>query len=167
MLTYYRRRSTKLAMAFIKRFLIILAIIFLILLISYFNVPSLLSPSQTSTTTLNIQTGLLSIAPSRFMYIKMNIDPNTHKAFVVGNFTSTGSTGDNAIRVFLVNQTEFQTFQSSGQANESVFSTGEISSGTINAQIPQGGGQYYLLFDNSFDSSTAKSVNATVNLLYY
>jgi len=78
---------------------------------------------------------------------------------------NTGETEDSDVEVYVLGEPAFAVWQN-GYATSSVYESGRVSQGTMQADLPAGAGVYYLIFSNKFSAKSAKSVNATVVLRY-
>ena len=72
---------------------------------------------------------------------------------------------DNDVEVYVLNEAAFAVWQN-GYATSSVYESGRVAQGTMQADLPAGAGVYYLIFSNKFSSKTAKNINGTVVLRY-
>jgi hypothetical protein len=72
---------------------------------------------------------------------------------------------DSAIEVYVLSEPAFTVWQN-GYATSSVYESGRVSQGTMQAELPAGAGIYYLVFSNKFAPRTAKNVNASVLVRY-
>ena len=132
-----------------------------------------------------------SVGPHTFRYYKFSLPEGSSNVAVVGQFTSaadnrkdsTGHTNsvratnkddrdkdedkvsDTGIEAYVLTEPAFTIWQN-GYATNSVYRSGRVSQGTMQADIPAGAGIYYLVFSNKFSPKAAKSVNANVLLRY-
>ncbi len=72
---------------------------------------------------------------------------------------------DNNIEVYVMSEPAFAVWQN-GYATSSVYESGRVTQGTLQAELPAGAGIYYLIFSNKFSTNTAKNVNASILLRY-
>jgi hypothetical protein len=96
---------------------------------------------------------------------------------IIGQFTAAAEKGkgadarnaannvDNNVEVYVLSEAAFAVWQN-GYAATSVYESGRVAEGTIQAELPAGAGIYYLVFNNKFSPKTAKNVTATVSLRY-
>lgn len=138
-------------------------LVFLFVFLTFYTLPRL--GNNTQTTTTNILNGSIEIPPLHFEYYNLTIAPQYVNTFITGNFSITGTGSDNSARVFVFNSTNFQIFQANGTIKNPIYTSGSVSSGTLDIQLPRGGGQYVLLFDNTFDSATPKTLVSKLNLV--
>ena len=119
-----------------------------------------------------------SVSARNFRYYKFDLPEGSMNVSIVGQFTSSStekkSPGtkspaadgeDNDIEGYVLSEPAFAVWQN-GYATSSVYESGRVSQGTIQADLPAGGGVYYLVFSNKFSSRSAKNINATVLLRY-
>jgi hypothetical protein len=72
---------------------------------------------------------------------------------------------ESGIEVFVLTDEAFTVWQN-GYATSSVYESGKVPTGTVQADVPAGAGVYYLVFSNKSSPKTPKSVHATVMLRY-
>ena len=123
-----------------------------------------------------------SVSAHNFRYYKFSSPPGSMNVAIVGQFSalSEGSKNrgerknadkdidkdaDSNIEVYVLSEPAFIVWQN-GYAASSVYESGRVSQGTVQAELPHGGGIYYLVFSNKFAPKAAKNVNATVLLRY-
>jgi ribosomal protein L40E len=121
-----------------------------------------------------------SVSAHTFRYYKFALPEGSVNVAIVGQFSSSSDgsrskdkdkgrdankdAGD-SIEVYVLSEPAFTVWQN-GYATSSVYESGRVSQGTVQAEIPAGAGIYYLVFNNKFAPKTAKSVNASVLLRY-
>jgi hypothetical protein len=130
-----------------------------------------------------IQTNLASTAPApRIQHASQNllggsfiVEPGKYKPFAVavtaamnnptveGNFTASG--GNNDIEVLVLEETQYLNWQN-GHKFDATYSSGRVTAGKLNVQLPQEPGTYYVVFSNRFSWITNKAVVADVKLQY-
>lgn len=118
-----------------------------------------------------------TVSAHSFRYYKFSLPEGSLNVAIVGQFAaaadSRGSTrkekekdkDDSAIEVYVLSEPAFTVWQN-GYATSSVYQSGRVSDGTVQADLPAGAGIYYLVFNNKFALSTPKSIHATVLLRY-
>lgn len=123
-----------------------------------------------------------SVSAHNFRYYKFSLPPGSTNVAIVGQFSASSDGNksggdrkadkDNAdkdpdsnIEVYVLSEPAFVVWQN-GYAASSVYESGRVSQGTVEAEFPTGAGIYYLVFSNKFAPKAAKSVNATVLLRY-
>ena len=125
-----------------------------------------------------LQTPFL-VSAHNFRYYKFSLPPGSMHVAIVGQFSASGDGDKNPsgrkstdqedansnIEVYVLSEPAFTVWQN-GYAASSVYESGRVSEGTVQAELPPGAGIYYLVFSNKFAPKTAKNVNATVLLRY-
>ncbi|HKS74238.1 MAG TPA: zinc ribbon domain-containing protein [Terriglobales bacterium] len=116
-----------------------------------------------------------TIQPHSFRYYKFDLPEGSTRVAIVGQFSASAAANkkqaatseppDNAIEVFVLSEPAFTVWQK-GFATNSVYESGRVSSGTVQSDLPDGAGIYYLVFSNKASEKTAKQVTATVALRY-
>ena len=118
-----------------------------------------------------------AVTAHNFRYYKFDLPEGSMNLSIVGQFTSSGdkkSAGtkakdgdgdDNDVEVYVLSEPAFAVWQN-GYAIGSVYESGRVSQGSMQADLPAGGGAYYLVFSNQFSTRNAKNINATVMLRY-
>lgn len=117
-----------------------------------------------------------SIGPHTFRYYKFALPEGSVNVGVVGQFTSIADGRrnntkapkedlDNNIEVYVLSEPAFTVWQN-GYATSSVYESGRVAAGTVQADVPAGAGIYYLVFSNKSAPKTPKSIRATVLLRY-
>ncbi len=126
-----------------------------------------------------------SVSAHTFRYYKFSLPPGSLNVAIIGQFSASSDTSknhsdrknadkDNAdkdkdadtnIEVYVLSEPAFTVWQN-GYATSSVYESGRVSEGTMQAELPPGAGIYYLVFSNKFAPKAAKNVNATVLLRY-
>lgn len=118
-----------------------------------------------------------SVTARNFRYYKFDLPEGSMNVSIVGQFTSssiekkTAGTkspatdgDDNDVEGYVLSEPAFAVWQN-GYATSSVYESGRVSQGTMQADLPAGAGVYYLIFSNKFSPKT-KNINATVLLRY-
>jgi len=128
-----------------------------------------------------------SVGPHTFRYYKFALPEGSVNVAVVGQFTSAADTlnagnrksqssdkskakandnaNDNGIQAYVLTEPAFTVWQN-GYATSSLYDSGSVAEGTVQADIPAGAGIYYLVFSNKSSPKTSKAVHATVVLRY-
>ena len=122
-----------------------------------------------------------SVGPHTFRYYKFALPEGSVNVAVVGQFTSAADVSNvsnhrdtrkakkedtnNNIEVYVLSEPAFTVWQN-GYATSSVYESGNVAEGTVQADVPAGAGIYYLVFSNKSAPKAAKSVHATVLLRY-
>jgi hypothetical protein len=117
-----------------------------------------------------------NVSAHNFRYYKFDLPEGSMNVAIIGQFTSTsadkkptkpkdGESDDNDIEAYVLSEQAFAVWQN-GYATSTVYESGRVSQGTMQADLPSGSGVYYLIFSNKFSTKTAKNINATVLLRY-
>jgi hypothetical protein len=122
-----------------------------------------------------------SVGPHTFRYYKFALPEGSVNVAVVGQFTSAaeGSNAgnrrdatrskkeeiDNNIEVYVLTDSAFTVWQH-GYATSSLYESGKVAEGEVQAEVPAGAGIYYLVFSNKAAPKMAKNVHAAVLLRY-
>jgi len=114
-----------------------------------------------------------SVSAHNFRYYKFALPQGSMHVSIVGQFDASGDaqgkasaqSADNNVEVYVMSEAAFVAWQN-GYSGTNVYESGRVSHGTLQAELPDGAGIYYLIFNNKFAPSTAKRVNADVLLRY-
>jgi hypothetical protein len=122
-----------------------------------------------------------TVGPHTFRYYKFALPEGSLNVAVVGQFTSAAdgqSTGDrksktkdadqdndNNIEVYVLSEPAFTVWQN-GYATSSLYESGKVAEGKVQADVPAGAAIYYLVFSNKAAPKTPKAIHATVLLRY-
>jgi hypothetical protein len=124
-----------------------------------------------------------SVGAHTFRYYKFALPEGSVNVAVVGQFKSAAeippagngkskpankskdAAEDNSIEVYVLTDSAFTVWQN-GYATSSIYESGRVAEGAVQAEIPAGAGIYYLVFSNKSAPKTPKSIHATVLLRY-
>jgi zinc-ribbon domain len=122
-----------------------------------------------------------TVGPHTFRYYKFALPEGSVNVAVVGQFTSGAESqspsnrpdktkaadkeSDSNIEAFVLSEPAFTVWQN-GYATSSLYESGKVAAGTVQADIPAGAGIYYLVFSNKSAPKTPKAIHATVLLRY-
>jgi ribosomal protein L40E len=127
-----------------------------------------------------------SIGPHTFRYYKFALPEGSVNVAVVGQFTSAAERPnvgsrrdatksknkekedvdvDNDIEVYVLTDSAFTVWQH-GYATSSLYESGKVDEGSMQADVPAGAGIYYLVFSNKAAPKAGKNVHAAVLLRY-
>lgn len=114
-----------------------------------------------------------TVGPHTFRYYKFVLPEGSVNVAVMGQFSATAENqnpdkekdnkGDSSIEVFVLTDAAFTVWQN-GSATSSIYDSGMVPMGAVQADIPAGAGIYYLVFSNKAAPKTATSIHATVLL---
>jgi hypothetical protein len=83
---------------------------------------------------------------------------------IEGHFSASGGLG-NDIEVFVMNEDSYANWQNR-HATQPYFSSGRVTQGTFDVQLPSDTGTYYLVFNNRFSLLTPKTIHADATFHY-
>ncbi len=118
-----------------------------------------------------------SVSAHNFRYYKFSLPEGSVNVSIVGQFATTANDkkaarskdqaeeADSDIEVYVLSEPAFAVWQN-GYATSSVYESGRVIKGEMQAELPAGAGVYYLIFSNKFAPKAAKNLNATVVLRY-
>ncbi len=122
-----------------------------------------------------------SVGPHTFRYYKFALPEGSVNVAVVGQFTSAADSlssnnrqdktkgadkeNDNNIEVFVLSEPAFTVWQN-GYETSSLYESGKVAAGSVQADVPAGAGIYYLIFSNKAAPKTPKTIHAAVLLRY-
>ena len=125
-----------------------------------------------------------TVGPHTFRYYKFTLPEGSVNVAIMGQFSAESQVpvehkskdtkapdknkdkeDDSGIEVYVLTDEAFTVWQN-GYATSSVYESGKVATGTVQADIPAGAGVYYLVFSNKSSPKTSKSVHATVMLRY-
>lgn len=119
-----------------------------------------------------------SVSAHNFRYYKFDLPEGSMNVSIVGQFTSTSADKkagtskpaapdgeDNDVEVYVLSEPAFAVWQN-GYATSSVYESGRVPQGSMQADLPAGAGVYYLVFSNKFSNKASKNINASVLLRY-
>jgi len=123
-----------------------------------------------------------TVGAHTFRYYKFALPEGSVNVTIVGQFGAVGegpkagdrkdkdkdaaaTKDDNSIEVYVLTDAAFTVWQN-GYATSSLYESGKVAEGAVQAEIPAGAGIYYLVFSNKSSPKTAKTVHATVLLRY-
>lgn len=117
-----------------------------------------------------------SVSAHSFRFYKFDLPEGSVHVSILGRFASTADKKaakpqgkadepDNDVEVYVLSEPAFAVWQN-GYATSSVYESGRVSKGEMQAELPAGSGVYYLIFSNKFTTKTPKNVSATVLLRY-
>jgi hypothetical protein len=131
--------------------------------------------------------GSFTVSPHSFRYYKFALPEGSVNVAIVGQFGSAADLQnagngkqtakarkkgkdkdeaiDNNIEVYVLTEPAFTVWQN-GYATSSVYESGKVAEGAVQADIPAGAEIYYLVFSNKSSVNTPKNVHATVLLRY-
>lgn len=152
------RSNTKLIIAIVVIAVVVVAVIGSILAIGFFNGLSNTKLPQS----LNIVRATISVPAGHYYYYSFSMTSSLDSNVAVnGTFSASGG----MIQTYVFNQTNYNIWQGNPNGGYSYYNSGQVSSGTISANLPNGKGLYYLVFSNAGGSNDSVTANANVNYL--
>ncbi len=117
-----------------------------------------------------------SLSPRSFRYYQFTLPEGSRHVMLVGEFTALpeGDKGPDGpqsaasgIELLVLSEAAFAIWQKGGSTG-SVYDSGRVSHAKVRAELPDGAGVYYLVFDNKFSNklspSGASHVRASLEL---
>ena len=114
-----------------------------------------------------------SVAAHNLRYYKFALPQGSMHVSIVGQFNASSDAhgkghaqqADDNIEVYVMSESAFVAWQN-GYNGTNVYESGRVPHGSMQAELPDGAGIYYLIFNNKFAPNTGKQVNADVLLRY-
>jgi hypothetical protein len=100
-----------------------------------------------------------------YSYIELNVPVKASSVRLQGNFTASGG-NENAIEAYVFSGDDYANWTKRRDAH-SYYSSGRVSIGNIEANLPAGTGNYYLVFNNKFSVLSPSTVRVHAALTYY
>ena len=154
------KSNTTLIIAIIVIVIVAVAVIGGILAVGFFSALS----STTTQHSGNIVNGLVTVPAGYYQYYQFTVPASATLVSVNGMFTASGGSGNDII-VYVFDSTNFVNWQNGYQAS-AYYNSGQTTTGTVSASLPSAG-TYYLVYSNTFSTTSSKNVQTTVNLSYY
>ncbi len=110
----------------------------------------------------DVVSGVVSVPPGQSVYYTFTVPSDATSATVHGSFTASGGSG-NDIKVYIMDNTNFINWQNGHQAN-TYYNSGQVTTDQFSVSLSPG--TYYLVYDNTFSTFSAKNVQTTVTLSY-
>ena len=124
------------------------------------------------------------VGPHTFRYYKFALPEGSVNVALVGQFTSAADNStlgsrktndknkgkadtqvDNNIEVYVLTDSAFTVWQNE-YATSSLYESGKVDAGNVQADVPAGAGIYYLIFSNKSSPKTPKIIHASILLRY-
>jgi hypothetical protein len=100
-----------------------------------------------------------------YSYVEVNVPAKASSVRLHGSFTASGG-NDNTIEAYVFSANDYSNWQKRHDASP-YYSSGRVSIGKIDANLPAGAGSYYLVFNNKFSVLNPTTVRAQTALTYY
>jgi hypothetical protein len=110
-----------------------------------------------------------TVAAHSFRFYKIALPDGSSNVSAVGEFAcdtdgkAKSASGEN-IEVYILNESAFTIWQK-GYATGSLYESGKVARGDVNAELPAGAGIYYLVFSNK-SSAAPQPLHANIVLRY-
>jgi hypothetical protein len=112
----------------------------------------------------NIASGIILIGVDTYEYREFEVPSDASNAIVRGSFHVFTDSAEQ-IRVLIFDQDQFLNWQTNQEMGKNHFYSGEVITADLEHGVPPGQ-KLYLVFDNTFSSTSAKSINADIELFY-
>jgi len=118
-----------------------------------------------------------AVSAHNFRYYKFTLPEGSVHVSIIGQFASSSGDSkpakskakapdtDGDIEVYVLSEPAFAVWQN-GYATSSVYESGRVTKGDLQAELPAGAGVYYLVFSNKYAAKESKNINATILLRY-
>jgi len=109
------------------------------------------------------------IGPHSFRYYQFSLPQGSKNMVLVGDFKAeiANSAGqpatEAAIQVLLLNETAFEAWRQASSAS-SIYDSGNVRQAKIHQSLPDGAGNYYVVFSNRSDSVSSKKITSNLVL---
>jgi hypothetical protein len=100
-----------------------------------------------------------------YSYFKLDVPAKASSVMLKGSFIASGGLG-NTIEAFIFSDTDYVNWQNRHTVTP-FYSSGRVTMGAIDLDLPVGAGSYYLVFDNKFSVQDQKTVRVDATLTYY
>jgi hypothetical protein len=100
-----------------------------------------------------------------YSYIELNVPVKASSVQLHGTFTASGGT-NNAIEAYVFSEDDYSNWQRRHDASP-YYTSGRVTMGKIDANLPTGPGSYYLVFNNKFSVLNPATVRVHAALTYY
>ena len=109
--------------------------------------------------------GALAVAQRHRSYYKMEVPAYATKVRLQGHFAATGGLGNDII-VSVMTEDGFIN-EGNRHGHDALWDSDKVTVGDVGLDLPNGAGNYYLVFDNRFSFFSAKAVQQNIVLSYY
>ncbi|MGH9496334.1 MAG: hypothetical protein ACRD3B_15145 [Candidatus Sulfotelmatobacter sp.] len=103
-----------------------------------------------------------TVGPHGFRFYKFSLPDGSAHMAVVGQFSVSSDSADNAVEVLVLSEDQFDVWQTGAPAH-AVYESGRISHGDVHSDLPAGSTAYFLVLSNK--ASTAESKKVTANFV--
>jgi hypothetical protein len=111
------------------------------------------------------------VSPRGFRYYKISLPSGSKNMLLVGNFSSQAIASTTAgqptsagkIEVIVIRESAFEGWRQANSAS-SIYDSGEATKAELKQPLPDGPGEYYVIFSNKSDPVSAKKISANLVL---
>ncbi len=111
------------------------------------------------------------VSPSSFRYYKISLPAGSKNMVLVGNFSSQAiasatagqSPSDGKIEVIVIKESDLEAWRQTNSARP-VYDSGGASGARVHQPLPDGAGEFYVIFSNKSDSVSPKKISANLVL---
>jgi hypothetical protein len=107
----------------------------------------------------------LTINQLGYSYFRLEVPAKASTVSLRGSFSASGETG-NTIEAFVFSESDYANWVNR-HTTKPFYSSGKVTMSTIDADLPAGAGEYYLVFNNKFSVLGAKTIHVDAALRYY
>ena len=143
---------------------IIVAVVVIAIIALALGMGSATSGPTYVTQSTTVFSGSAAVNPSSYYYITFNVPSNAINVQLSINLEASGGSG-NDIRLYVMSYTDFINWQN-GHTVSPYYSTGQETAFNTVVNLPNGGGTYVVVFDNTFSIFSSKTVTGTITLTY-
>ena len=115
--------------------------------------------------TVTIKNPGLQLKALNFGYSKLDVPAGATSVNLRGNFTASGGF-TNDVEVYVFSADDYVNWQNR-HAAKALYSSGKVTVGTLNVNLPADAGTYYVVFNNRFSLLTQRSILVDAALTYY
>jgi hypothetical protein len=113
---------------------------------------------------MNLVDTAFTLNAAQGMHWNFNVPASATDVRVEGTFSASGG-ARNDVEVYLLSDDEFVNWQNNHTVS-TLYNSGRMTQGTLNAALPPGVGTYHLVFSNKFSLLSPKAVRASIRLHY-
>lgn len=111
------------------------------------------------------------VSPRSFRYYKVSLPAGSKNMVLVGTFSAqavaspaTGqSPSDGKIEVIVIKESDFEAWRQTNSAS-SVYDSGGVTQAKVQQMLPDGAGEFYVIFSNKSDITSPKKISANLVL---
>ncbi len=111
------------------------------------------------------------VSPRSFRYYKISLPAGSKNMVLVGTVSSQAvpspsagqSQSDGKIEVIVIKESDFEAWRQTNSASP-VYDSGGASQVKVHQRLPDGAGEFYVIFSNKADSASARKISANLVL---